>query len=120
MSTPKSAAGVPPIAKLREELGYGDAKSARSESFIDDARVFRKTFITAQGEPASSFYEWKSKLHHQGLEEMVDAYLKTKGKGKAFWPDNKDSYYYTKLQYSVHPQTYVQCSSHPMHAKSHD
>ncbi|POR36136.1 Uncharacterized protein TPAR_03656 [Tolypocladium paradoxum] len=102
MALPDLAARVPKIRILRKELDYGDAQLARCQALYDDMRVFRKTFVTKGNVPGYKLYEWRSDDDHCGLNEMTLEYLEGRGNGAKFWPDEKASHFYNRLQYSTH------------------
>lgn len=102
MAHPNAAARVPKIRILRKQLGYGDETLGRCQAFIDDMRVFRKLFVTKGGVQGHMLYEWRSNDDRLGLTEMTLEYLEVHGNGAKFWPDEKASHFYNKLQYSTH------------------
>jgi hypothetical protein len=102
-SSPKTIAQIPTISELRHALDYaeGDKPHYDCHDFIDDLRSFRRVFRTAAGTEGRDLHQWKSRDHHLGLREMVDAYLDRDGKGVEFWPDDPSKRYYSSsLQYT--------------------
>ncbi|KAI6777563.1 uncharacterized protein J7T54_001039 [Emericellopsis cladophorae] len=102
-SSPSTIAQIPTISKLRHELDFamGDKPQYDCHDFIDDLRSFRRVFRTAAGTEGRDLHQWKSRDHHLGLSEMVDAYLDRDGKGVKFWPDDPSKRYFSSsLQYT--------------------
>jgi len=94
-----SAASIPKVTNLRKKLDYGDPVLPRCVAFYDDTRVFRKKFYTASGICGLSLHDWKSKEHHNGLDEMTTAYLDKEGNGALFWPQDEKSPNFNKYSY---------------------
>src|SRR4051812_1556135 len=97
-----SAASIPNITALRQQLDYGEPSLPRCVGFYDDIRVFRKKFHTASGIPGMDLHDWKSRKHHDGLDEMTNAYLDKEGNGILFWPDDDTSPNHNKYSYVAH------------------
>ncbi|KAH7155468.1 hypothetical protein B0J13DRAFT_545650 [Dactylonectria estremocensis] len=88
---------VPHITELREELG--------SEVGTDLARRIAEYpfgFKSDRGKKGISLTRWKDFHHQAGLRKMAEDFLERDGNGPLFWPDDRASPHYRKLQYSRH------------------
>src|SRR4051812_13471426 len=100
-TSPKMAAtAIPSVTSLRRELDHGDPRLPRCAAFYDDARAFRKKFVTSRGIAGIDLHDWNSRECQDGLTEMTLAYLEETGNGQTFWPDDKSSANYNRYQYS--------------------
>ena len=96
-----TAASIPKITELRNELDYGNPQLPRCMAFYDDIRVFRRKYRTSQGVPGFNLWDWKSREHQAGLTEMTQAYLDEEGNGRVFWPAEESSPNRNRLNYSI-------------------
>src|ERR1700761_7389930 len=101
MAATPSAASIPNITALRKALDYGEPHLPRCAAFYDDIRVFRKKFRTINGTPGMELYDWKSRDHQAGLNEMTIAYLDKEGNGDVFWPAGNESPNRNKYSYTA-------------------
>jgi hypothetical protein len=95
-----TATHIPTITQLRTQLDYGDASLPRCKSFYDDLRVYRRKFITQDGQSGDQIHEWKKPEAQAALDEITDAYLDRDGNGPIFWPKDVDHKNRNSLQYS--------------------
>ncbi|KAF2190544.1 hypothetical protein K469DRAFT_387705 [Zopfia rhizophila CBS 207.26] len=95
-----SAARIPNITILRQQLQYGEARLARCNAFYDDLRVFRKKYNTPTGLRGVDLHDWRSPVHQSALAEMTLAFLETEGNGEVYWPSDATSPNFNPLQYS--------------------
>ncbi|KAL0764081.1 hypothetical protein CaCOL14_013408 [Colletotrichum acutatum] len=93
---------IPSITQLREKLDYGDRNLSRCKALYDSARTFPKSFKTSQGWAGSGLRDWEHEEQRNALMEMSQFYLKDRGHGQTFWPDDQKSPRANKLQYSTH------------------
>jgi hypothetical protein len=107
-----TAASIPTITVLRDQLDYGDSQSKRCDVFYDDIRVFRKKYRSSTGLSGDDLHNWKSPEHQAALTEMSRAFLDTDGNGSRYWPDDDGSSNRNKLQYSRHRGRFVRRRSH--------
>lgn len=95
------ATSVPSITTLRRELGYGDSRNPRCQTFYDDVRAFRKKFVASNGIKGKDLHQWKDVAHQAGLREMAAAYLDTHGNGDLFWPIDSAAEHYNGTIYAL-------------------
>ena len=94
-----SAARIPKITDLRNQLNYGDARLARCAAFTDDLRVFRRRY-SASGVRGSDLWDWKSSKHQDALRRMTTSFLDENGYGEVYWPSDPAAPNFNSLQYS--------------------
>ncbi|KAK1515392.1 hypothetical protein CABS01_16719 [Colletotrichum abscissum] len=93
---------IPSITQLREKLDYGDRNLSRCKALYESARTFPKSFKTSQGWAGSGLRDWEHEEQRNALMEMSQFYLKDRGHGQIFWPDDQKSPRANRLQYSTH------------------
>lgn len=94
-----TAARIPKITDLRDQLCYGDTTLVRCTSFVDDLRVFRKRY-SAMGARGTDLFEWKSSEDQAALKQMTAAFLDEYGFGELYWPSDPSARNFNSLQYS--------------------
>jgi len=87
---------VPSVKELCELLGFQQASLKDTNTFMEAARAWRKSYHTSSGRPATDLLHWNQPSDQLDLEEMAQDFLdKRGGNGERFWsPDrswNRDS-----------------------------
>jgi hypothetical protein len=87
---------VPSVRELCELLGFQQASLKDTNTFMEAARAWRKSYHTSSGRPATKILHWNQQSDQLDLEEMAQDFLdKRGGNGERFWsPDrswNRDS-----------------------------
>ncbi|PMD36850.1 hypothetical protein L207DRAFT_569010 [Hyaloscypha variabilis F] len=87
---------VPSVRELCELLGFQQASLKDTNTFMEAARAWRKSYHTSSGRPATKILHWNQPSDQLDLEEMAQDFLdKRGGNGERFWsPDrswNRDS-----------------------------
>ncbi|KAE9376558.1 hypothetical protein N431DRAFT_332235 [Stipitochalara longipes BDJ] len=91
-----SLSKIPSVRALCESLGFQHASLKDTNTFMEAARAWRKSYHTSSGRPATDLLHWNRSSDQLDLEEMAQNFLdKRGGNGERFWsPDrswNHDS-----------------------------
>lgn len=80
---------VPSVNELCELLGFQNAPAKETNSFIEALRVWRKSYITSSGRPATDLLDWNCTEDQLDLEETAQGFLNKDVNGDTFWSPSR-------------------------------
>lgn len=90
------------VTKLKQDLGYGRPRQRRDNRFSKALRDYIAKYKTRCKIAGEDLCQWEE--HKSQLTDLVLDFLDEDGKGPLWWPDDKTSFNYGPLQFSVHSE----------------
>lgn len=71
------------VPSIYEDPGVQNAPSCKERAFRNQTHVWRKSYRTRSGQPASELKDWNNSKVQSDLQEVAEAFFETYG--KSYW-----------------------------------